>query len=86
MPDREELRAFAARRWDLVADEKLLFVAQRYRSGGSGASRMAARRLAQRWARLHPGGPSPEARKEDLDHHIAMKQKLDRTVHALGRR
>lgn len=86
MPDGEQLRAFANRRWDLVADEKVSFVAERYRAGGSKASRMAAGRLARRWARLHPGGPSAEAREDDLEHHIVLKQKLDCAVHVLGRR
>ena len=85
-PTREQLRAFAARRWDLVADEKLSFVADRYRAGGSDAGRKAAQALSQRWSRLHPGSPSPEARQRDLEHHVAMKKKLDLVAHAFGRR
>lgn len=85
-PTPEQLRAFAARRWDLVADEKLSFIAARYRAEGPDASRKAARCLEQRWAMLHPGGPSPEARQQDFEHHVAMKQTLDRAAHAVTRR
>jgi hypothetical protein len=85
-PTREQLRAFAARRWDLVADEKLSFLAARYREQGQAASRKAAQLLSQRWARLHPGSASPEARQQDLEHHVALKKKLDLLAHAFGRR
>ncbi|MFZ5891413.1 MAG: hypothetical protein ACOY0T_10205 [Myxococcota bacterium] len=86
MPTREQLRAFAARRWDLVADEKLSFVAARYQSRGVDASRKAALAMSQRWAKLHPAGPSREARQQDLEHHVALKKKLDIVAHALRRR
>lgn len=85
-PTREQLRAFAARRWDLVADEKLSFVAARYQAGGVNASRKAAQAMSQRWARLHPAGPSREARLQDFEHHVALKKKLDLVAHAIGRR
>jgi hypothetical protein len=85
-PSREQLRAFAARRWDLVADEKLAFLADRYRREGATGSREAVQRMSRQWARLHPDGPTPEARREDLEHHIALKRKLDATAHVIGRR
>lgn len=85
-PTREQLRAFASRRWDLVADEKLSFLATRYRVSGAEASRKAAEAMAQRWASLHPGSPSPEARQQDFQHHVALKRKLDRAADAIGRR
>ena len=85
-PTREQLRAFAARRWDLVADEKLAFLADRYRREGAAGSRRAAQGIARRWASLHPGGPTAEARQDDLEHHIALKRKLDATAHVVGRR
>jgi hypothetical protein len=85
-PTGEQLRAFAARRWDLIAEEKLSFVATRYLAEGPDASRKAAQSLSQRWARLHPGSPSPEARQQDLEDHVALKKKLDLVAHAIGRR
>ena len=85
-PSREQLRAFAARRWDLVADEKLAFLADRYRREGAAGSREAAHSMARQWAKLHPEGPTPEARRDDLEHHIALKKKLDATAHVIGRR
>ena len=85
-PSREQLRAFAARRWDLVADEKLAFLADRYRREGAKGSREAAHSMARQWAKLHPDGPTPEARRNDLEDHIALKRKLDATAHVIGRR
>ncbi len=85
-PSREQLRAFAARRWDLVADEKLAFLGDRYRREGAAGSRQAVQGMARRWASLHPDGPSVEARQDDLEHHIALKRKLDTTAHVVGRR
>jgi hypothetical protein len=84
-PSPEQLRAFAGRRWDLVADEKLAFLADRYRRGGSKGSREAAQRMAQHRAKLHPEGPSPQSRDEDLTHHIELKRKLDATAHVIFR-
>jgi len=82
----EDLRAFAQRRWDLVADSKLRFIGERFRAEGPLATRRVARRLAERWAALHPGGPSAEARRQDLSDHLALKAKLDRASHAFRRR
>jgi hypothetical protein len=84
--DPEHLRAFAARRWDLVADEKRTFVANRYRVHGPAANRETALRLRERWVELHPEGPSAEAREDDLAHHVAFKEKLDRAAHGFPRR
>ena len=75
---RAALRAFANRRWDLVARHKRTFVAERYREGGPDASRRAAQRLLQRWRALHPEHRS-EMRAADLQAHVALKQKLDAT-------
>jgi hypothetical protein len=74
---RDALRAFAQRRWDLVARQKRSFVAERYRVGGAAASRAAAQRLVQRWRTLHPE-PVAAIRVADLQAHVALKQKLDR--------
>lgn len=86
MPTREDIQAYAARRWDLVADEKLRFLAGRFQKGGPEASRTVARRLFARWARLHPEGGSPAARSADLSAHVALKDKLRRTAGVIGRR
>ncbi|MBX3130436.1 MAG: hypothetical protein KF718_27200 [Polyangiaceae bacterium] len=86
MPTAEELRAYARRRWDLVAAEKLRHGAERYRRGGPQAALAAARHLAERWSELHPEGPTPASRQADFEHHVALKVKLDRTRHVLAGR
>jgi hypothetical protein len=86
MPTAKEIRAYARRRWDLVATEKLRFGAERFRRGGPQAALAAASRLAERWAELHPGGPTPASRQADFEHHVALKGKLDQTRHVLAGR
>jgi hypothetical protein len=58
-----------------VADEKLAFLADRYRVEGSNASREAAQRLARQWARLHPEGPSPQS--PDVEVYAALRKALE---------
>ncbi len=79
------LRAFAHRPWELVEREKRRFVAERYRAGGAAASWAAAQRLKARWRALHPEGSPPRMRDEDLAALVALKAKLMRAVHGLGR-
>lgn len=86
MPSREELRAFAQRRWDLVEREKREFVALRFRTEGPAGSRAAALRLLERWRRLHPDGPLSSMREADLQAHVALKRKLDQARDGLRRR
>ena len=80
MPTPDELRAFVRRDWDLVAEEKLRFRAERFREGGPAASRAVALRLRERWSGLHPGDPAPARREADLSDHIALNRKLDKTA------
>jgi hypothetical protein len=82
----EDIRAFAERPWGLLAALKLEFVAERYRKDGPNGARRAARRLAERWASLHPDGPSPESRDLDFSGHVALKSRLDRAGLAIRRR
>jgi len=82
----EDLRAFANRRWDLIARAKREFAAQRFASGGPNAARVAAQRLLERWKSLHPDAPIAAMRDADLEAHIALKRKLDRADRAFRRR
>ena len=82
---RDALRAYAERRWDVLAEHKRALVAERYRTLGPAASLAAAQRLREHWRRLHPSGPSPEMRQADLAAHLALKEKLDRASHVFRR-
>jgi hypothetical protein len=79
----EDLRAFAQRSWGLVEDAKVRFRAQRFQKEGPSATFAAAQRLRERFRRLHPNGPRPEARTADLGAHLALKAALDRAANAL---
>ncbi len=81
-----DIRSFAARRWDLVADEKLRFIVERFEAAGISGSRSAARRLRERWLALHPEGATDADREADLKAHVALKEKLDRAHNAAVRR
>ena len=81
-----DIRSFAARRWNLVADEKLRFIVERFEAAGIIGSRSAARRLRERWLALHPDGASDADRETDLKAHVALKEKLDRVHNAAVRR
>ena len=78
----DDLRAYAGRSWDLVEKAKLRFRAERFRKGGPDASIAVARRLRERFRRLHPEGPTAEARKRDFDAHVALKAVFERAAHA----
>ena len=70
-----ELRAFAERRWDLVAREKLAFLSQRFRAGGPTAAHAAAVRLRERFRATHTT-VRVDARAADLEAHVALKRKI----------
>ena len=80
--DPDALRAYARRRWDLVAREDHRFRAERYRTGGPQAGHQTAARLLAHWRAIRPGGADPERREKDLAAHIALRRQLDRTRHA----
>lgn len=82
---REALRAYAERSWDLLAARKREFVAERYRTLGPAASLAAARRLRERWRRLHPNAPTPDMREADFAAHLALKEKMERASHVFRR-
>lgn len=73
---REDLRAYANRRWDLVEAHKLRERSAEYRAEGPGAS-------VRRWEMLYEhglsvGAVSAESRAQDLEDHIEWRTKLDR--------
>jgi hypothetical protein len=81
-----DLRSFAERRWDLVADEKLRFLVERFEAEGANGSRNAALRLRERWLASHPGGACAADREADLKAHLSLRETLDRVHNASRRR
>lgn len=81
------IRRYAARAWDEAEARKREHWARELATRGPGPAIQAARAL---WAHARarcPGWPSAEARDEDLRHHVALKDELDRASRALcGRR
>jgi hypothetical protein len=80
---REDVRAFLDRPWDELEVSRREHQAERHRAGGPEASLRAARRLRERFRRLHPEGPSAEARARDLADHVELKRRIDSVRDAL---
>jgi hypothetical protein len=83
--DRDAIRSYVERRWDLVEREKIRARAQRYKAGGPDAMLESARHLRDTWLRLHPEA-DPKLRERDYRDHLALKMKLQAIADALARR
>ena len=75
--DLDDVRAFAARRWDLLEQETDGWRAERFRTQGAASTMAASVALRERYWRIH-GRPTSARRQSDLAHHVALKRKLDR--------
>jgi hypothetical protein len=72
----EDLRAFANRDWARVERAKLDFWASRHRKHGPAAAIRAADMLRQQ-VFAFASQALPAQRREDLAHHIRLKQRID---------
>jgi hypothetical protein len=84
--DPDAIRAFAGRRWDLVAREKARSLTERYESEGPS---MGLRVLAELRQRLQTLGTPPytvESLREDLAGHVELAAKIARVRDGLARR
>jgi len=81
--NRDDLRRFAERDWAAVADARLDYWAEQYQSRGAEAARRASSLLLEHVRRVQPGFPSDACRADDLAHHIAVRDLLDRAGRAL---
>lgn len=79
----EDLRAYAARRWDLVQHEKDRWRAERFMVGGPAATLAASHALRERARRIH-GVPAEASRRADLAHHRLLLAKLERVRDAFA--
>jgi hypothetical protein len=77
---REHVRAFAARGWRLVSDAKRDHWARELAERGPGPAHMASVALREHMRLVRPDWPSETDRREDLDHHVALKRAIDRAA------
>jgi len=74
---RAELRAYARRAWHVAETRKREHWAREIAERGSLATFEASQALWQHMRALRPDRPSPDERREDLAHHVALKRLID---------
>ena len=82
--DPADLRAFAHRARLEVEQQKRAHWVQRFHEGDGNATLRAAHALYDYVRRVRPDYPTEQDRAEDLAHHIALKQLIDRASRALA--
>ena len=78
----EDVRAYAQRAWKVAEARKQEHWAREFVEHGPQATFEASQVLWRHMRSLRPDWPSPEERREDLAHHIALKQLIDRAAGA----
>lgn len=76
----EDVRAYAQRAWQRAERLKQEHWAREIAERGPLATFEASQALWEHMRSLRPDWPSPEERREDLAHHLALKQLIDRTA------
>jgi hypothetical protein len=84
--DRNAVRSFVARDWELVAASKRNHRAARFRASRGKSSLEVAQMLREYMRRVRPGWPGASDRQRDLADHIALKRLLDRAARAFSSR
>ena len=82
--DRDALRAYAHRVWAEVERLGHAYWAELYRRRGPAIGFRTAAALAEYVRRARPDWPSPAQRQQDLDHHVALKRRIDRAARAFA--
>ena len=82
--DPAQLRDFARRPREEIAQEKLAHPARLFAAGGPGATLAAGHALYAHARSVRPDYPTQRDLADDLDHHVALKALLDRASRALG--
>src|SRR5688572_19207911 len=86
-PSREQLRAFAARRWDLVADEKFALLADRYRREGAAEAAQRPKTWHDNGRGCTPTVPRPKrAGRSGAPHRVEEETGRDSSCHRPGPR
>jgi hypothetical protein len=84
--DRAAIVAYLERGWREAEMAKLDHWAREYAARGPGAGLAAAHALWLHARRLRPDWPTEAERLEDLEHHVALRRRLDRAARALDGR
>ena len=79
---REDLRAYAQRAWHVAETLKQEHWAREVAERGPLATFEASQALREHMRALRPDWPSPDERRADLAHHVALKQLIDRAAGA----
>ena len=82
----QDLKRYASRDWAQAAADKRDYWMQQYREHGGVPARTASTALLLHMYTVQPGYPSAADREEDLQHHLLLRQRLDRVAHAFTRR
>jgi hypothetical protein len=82
--DPADIRAFVQRARGEVEREKRDYWAKQYAEGSYLRTLEASQALYEHVRRLRPDFPTERDRAEDLAHHVALKQLLDRASRALA--
>jgi hypothetical protein len=84
--DPKEVRGFVERDRASVEWLKREYHARRARLDGPSAGLRLSQQLRDQVRSVIPGWPTSEDRAADLDHHVRLKQKLDRAARGLAGR
>ncbi len=84
--DRDALRAYARRDWAVLERLDRAHWADTIAGQDPNAGFRAAGALAEHARRVRPDWPTAADRQRDLDHHIALKRRMDHAASALTRR
>ncbi len=84
--DKDAIRAFAVRDRDSVAALKRDHHARRHRASRGTAGIETARMLREYVRKVRPDWPTARDRDEDLAHHVALKERIDRAADAFAAR
>jgi hypothetical protein len=81
-PTAAQVRAYAARGWQMAARLEREHWAREVAERGPLATFVASEALRQHMCQVRPDWPSEQERQEDLAHHIALKRAIDRAARA----
>ncbi len=84
--ERDAIVEFARRDRSFNRSAKRSHLANLFRRGGSAATYRASQALLIHYLSVRDSGDPVPGRPKDLEHHIQLKQKLDRAAVAVARR
>lgn len=78
--DARDLRAYLERDWTAVEASKREHWAREFATRGAEATLEVAEALRRHVRSLRPEWPTEQERREDLEHHVALKRLIDRAA------